>query len=77
MNWLLDALIVVSSCGAIALLAQTGSARRWGFVVGLVGQPAWLYLATAHRTWGILAVAVWWTAWYCWGIVTHFGGTKR
>jgi hypothetical protein len=69
----LQIIIVVSSCAAIALLAQANSRLRfWGYLIGLLGQPAWLVVAERTEAWGILLVASWWSAWYAWGLVTHW-----
>lgn len=71
---LLQAMILLSSCAAIALMAQPSArARKWGYVGGLIGQPAWLVFAWQSDAWGILAVALWWTGWYVWGAITHWG----
>lgn len=70
---ILQAMILLSSCAAIALMAQPSArARKWGYLGGLLGQPAWLVFAWQSSAWGILAVALWWTGWYVWGVVTHW-----
>lgn len=38
--------------------------RRWAPVLGLAGQPFWLYAAWSSAQWGILALSVLYTA--CW-----------
>jgi hypothetical protein len=32
--------------------------RRWGFLVGLCGQPAWLYTCWMNAQWGIFIFSV-------------------
>lgn len=69
---MLQAMILLSSCAAIALMAQSAArVRWWGYAAGLLGQPAWIAFAWQSDAWGILAVALWWTAWYVWGMWTH------
>jgi hypothetical protein len=38
--------------------------RRWGLIVGLMGQPFWFWSSWQHEQWGIFAVSVWYT--YAW-----------
>lgn len=71
--FVLQAVIVLSSCTAIALLAQLQTRRRrWGYLIGLVGQPAWLFAGWHAGQWGIVLVALWWTGWFAWGCATHW-----
>ncbi len=46
--------------------------RRWGYVVGLVSQPFWLWAAWKAQQWGILALSIWYV--YAWlgGIYQHW-----
>ena len=67
-NIIIQILIVVSSCGAIWLLSQKGKWNRWGYIVGIVGQPLWFYDTLKNEQWGILAVTVWFTFSYAQGI---------
>jgi len=56
--------IIVFSCLAIWLVGRREPWRRWGFIVGLLGQPFWLWSSWQHEQWGIFAVSVWYT--YAW-----------
>jgi hypothetical protein len=64
--------IVILSPLAIWLLASDSPTARWGFVVGLASQPAWIYAAARARQFGTLAVAVFYLAIWILGIVNHF-----
>jgi hypothetical protein len=74
----LDALaqiaIVVLSPIAIALLAEAGPSARWGFVVGLLVQPFWIYATARARQAGALIVSILYLAIWIRGIVNHFPG---
>lgn len=35
--------------------------RRWGCVVGLIGQPFWIYSAIVAHQWGIFALSIFYT----------------
>ena len=64
-------IIMVMSCGSIFLLSSK-RLFRWGFVVGLMGQPFWIHTALTHEQWGILAVSLWYTIAHVRGIRNHF-----
>lgn len=46
--------------------------RRWGYVIGLISQPFWLYAAWKAQQWGILALSTWYL--YAWadGIIENW-----
>ena len=46
--------------------------QKWGYVVGLISQPFWLYSSFKMRNWGIFYLSIFYT--YSWGvgIVNHF-----
>lgn len=64
--------ILVLSPLAILLLAEPGPASRWGFVVGLASQPAWIYATARARQRGMLAISLLYLAIWIRGIVNHF-----
>ncbi len=69
---LLQGWITASACGAIWLLARNDAARRWGFVVGLAGQPAWLYETFSSGQFGMLLVTGFFTWVYARGCWEYF-----
>jgi hypothetical protein len=46
--------------------------RRWGFVLGVCGQPFWIYTTWNHEQWGILLLTAVYT--YSWinGLRNHW-----
>jgi len=50
---------------AIWLVGRLEHWRRWGFIFGLMSQPAWIYTAIKNEQWGILVLSFWYT--YSWG----------
>lgn len=53
--------------GLSALWMATGRserARRWAPVVGLCGQPAWLWFAASVQAWGLFVLSLAYTAVY-------------
>ncbi len=67
--------ILVFSCASIWFLARPKAGiRRIGYVLGLMGQPFWLYATITKAQWGMVAVSVWFTYCHCRGIYAHWKG---
>lgn len=62
-------MIVVMGISAIFMVAKK---NRWGFVVGLVHQPFWFFIALYNAQWGILIVTVGYTVSWMLGIYEWF-----
>ena len=60
--------ITLFSCAAIGLLAQKKPWARWGYIVGILGQPFWFYATWVNAQWGIVLVTCWFTFSYGQGI---------
>lgn len=47
--------------------------RRWraGFVLGLLGQPFWIYSTAKGGLWGMFAVSLWFTVNHVRGLINH------
>jgi hypothetical protein len=45
---------------------------RWGYVLGLVSEPFWIWTAYEKNQWGILALTVWYTYAYGQGIYNYW-----
>jgi len=63
--------IIIFSCASVWLFS-TKKHFRFGFVAGLIGQPFWIYSAVTTEQWGILVVAIWFSASHVRGIYNHF-----
>ena len=46
--------------------------RKWASVLGLAGQPFWIYAAWHAEQWGILALCALYTASWAHGLYTHW-----
>lgn len=70
-------LILISGALAIWLTQQSNKEwRKYACLVGIVGQPFWLYAAYQADQWGILALSVFYTYAWCVGIKDNWI-TKR
>ena len=63
--------IILFSCISIFLFS-TKKYYRYGFIVGICGQPFWLYASYTSKQLGVFIVAVWFTFSYIRGIRNHF-----
>jgi len=60
--------ILVTGAAAIWLISRREVWRRWGFIIGLAGQPFWIYTLVLHQQWWVLALNAWFSYSYCQGI---------
>jgi len=59
--------------GSMSLLLGSGdgAVRRWGFIIGLCGQPFWFYTTINHHQWPFVVLTVLLTYMNIRGIYTH------
>lgn len=69
--------IFASSVTAVFLLTSKPSLARWGSLVGLVGQPFWIYVTWRAQAWGIVAVSLWFAICYGRGVWRGFLSSTR
>lgn len=60
---------------SVALLARTDRWNRWGYLAGLVAQPAFFYATWEAGQWGMFALTAWITASYARGAYNRFKET--
>lgn len=65
MSDLIQILIFLFSASAIWFVGRRENWRRWGYVLGLCGQPFWLYTTFISGQWGMFVLSVWYS--YSWG----------
>ena len=63
----------------LALVATNMLTRKnkWGNVVGLIGQPFWLFTTFRKEQWGIFLLSILYTLNYIYGICKWFGKEKQ
>lgn len=65
--------ILVFTAAALWLVGDSGSAyTRWGFVLGLLGQPLYLAASWRARQWGMFLAAIVVTVVWLRGVINHF-----
>lgn len=74
----LQAAIALTSLLAMWIATRHGRAwSRWGFVVGLLGQPFWLYVHWHAGQFGMLLVAILFTMFWAHETWDHFPEIRR
>ena len=62
--------ILIFSCASIWAFAGT-KYKRLGFILGLCGQPFWIYTSFTADQWGVFLVSLWFTGNHIRGILNH------
>ena len=58
--------IMLFGCTAVLIVGRKReSVRRWGYILGLIGQPFWAHMAWRTESWGVAVLVLWYT--YSWG----------
>ena len=65
-------LLLVSGASAIWFLTRKEEWKRWGFIIGILGQPFWLYSAITNDQWGIIALTIFYTYSFAQGIYFYW-----
>lgn len=58
-------LIFLFSASAIWFVGRKERWKRWGYILGMLGQPFWLIATFQNKQWGMFSLCIWYT--YCWG----------
>jgi nicotinamide riboside transporter PnuC len=66
--------IAILGVTAITLIAKK---NRWGFVIGLISQPFWLYSSYENKQWGIFLLSVIYIFSWAFGIYEWFFKNKK
>lgn len=64
--------MVLTALVSVALLNYDARTQRWGAIVGLLGQPAWLYLTHATGESGMFTASLFFTVCYSTGVWRGF-----
>jgi hypothetical protein len=64
--------IAIFGCGAVWFVSRLEKWKRWGYIFGLIGQPAWWYTTYIHEQWGILFLSIFYTYSWCQGIYNYW-----
>jgi len=65
--------IFIPICSGASVWALAGKKHKLGFMLGLCGQPFWIYSTFTGELWGMFAVSLWFTYQNIRGILNHRG----
>ena len=82
LDWIVQAAIMITGGGAIALLAcRNPRLSKGGWVFGVIGAPVWIYLTWPFSgdasNWGIFALSVWYVVHWSRGLWAFFIRDRR
>lgn len=70
---LMNATMLLSAIVAVALTqSRFEERRRWAPIIGLIGQPFWLYITYDRDTWGPFLSSVFFTCIWLYGVWQHW-----
>ena len=72
MDKIIQIWIVVFGCSAIWFIGRLEDWSSYGHILGLIGQPAWFYIAIKNKQWGMLLVVFCYTFAWIQGIWLNF-----
>jgi hypothetical protein len=64
--------ILFLSSISIWFISRKENWRKWGFVIGFISQPFWLYCSYKTQSWGIFILSFFYIYSYCQGIYFTF-----
>jgi nicotinamide riboside transporter PnuC len=64
--------IIIFGCSAIWLVSRKEEWKRWGYILGLLGQPFWFYSAWENKQYGIMILTAFYTYSWSQGIYNYW-----
>ena len=75
---MLQLVILISGVTAIALTqARSPKKRKYASIVGLAGQPAWLYITYSGEQYGMFLLCCVYTVVWAWGVYMNWFSKER
>lgn len=64
--------IMVFGSAAIWLVGRKEEWKKWGYILGILGQPFWIYTSYMNEQWGILLMTLFYTYSWSMGIYNYW-----
>lgn len=69
---MIQSILFILSALSIWIVTREEEWRKWGFVIGLLAQPFWVYSSYEAKQWGILALSLFYMYSWSQGIYNSF-----
>lgn len=69
--------IMIFGASAIWFVSRKEEWKRWGYFLGLLGQPFWIYESYRNEQWGILIMTLFYAYSWTQGIFNYWISTKK
>jgi len=63
---IIQMIILITSAASIWFIGRKEHWSKWGYVIGIVSQPFWLYTTYQNSQWGLFALSIFYL--YSWGM---------
>lgn len=60
--------ILILSGSSVWLIGRKENWSKWGYLIGLLSQPFWIYTSYVNEQLGIFILGIWYTYAWCQGI---------
>jgi nicotinamide riboside transporter PnuC len=69
---LIQIAILIFGASSIWLVSRKEQWKRWGYILGLCGQPFWFYLTITTNQWGMFILTLFYTYSWIQGIYNYW-----
>ena len=76
MNTLAQIFIAILGGTSVWLVSRKEEWKKYGYVLGLLSQPFWIYVRIANAQWGILFISCLYTYSWATGVYNYFIRTE-
>ena len=64
--------IILFSASSIWFLSRLEHWKRWGYILGLISEPAWFYTSISKEQYGVTLLCIWYTYAFVQGIYNYW-----
>ena len=65
-------IILILGCSSIWLVSRTEDWKKYGYVIGLINQPFWIYTSIVNEQWGIFILSLFYSYSWIMGIYNYW-----
>ncbi|MGI0106733.1 hypothetical protein [Salinimicrobium sp. WS361] len=64
--------IMIFGASAIWFVSRKEEWKRWGYILGLLGQPFWIHESSTNEQWGIFIMTIFYTYSWSQGVINYW-----